>query len=98
MRRKPTLPSRVRIKRDITYDIVYSDDLGADTIAECRPEPLRQIAIKNNLSNKELIKSFLHELLHAIEFEHDLKISHSLVHELEEPIYKVLILNGWIKK
>lgn len=98
MARKVVLPSKVRITGKVSYEVIYCDDLGKDTLAECRSAPLKQIALRNNLSNKELIKSFLHEVLHCIEFEYNISIPHKTIHDMEEGIYKILKLNGWLKR
>lgn len=58
----------------------------------CDPER-REIMIKIGQTKEETFKTFLHELLHAIEFEYELKIKHKLVHALEDPIFKLLVEN-----
>ena len=44
----------------------------------------------------EIVKTFIHELLHAIEAEWEEPIPHRIVYMLEEGIFKVLKLNKWI--
>jgi len=97
MRRKPTLPSKVRITSKVTYRVIISDELDKDTLGECRFEE-KHIIIKQGLSYSESIKVLIHELLHCIEW-HGLKrdISHKLIYDLENPIFKILLLNKWIK-
>jgi len=98
MGRKPILPSKVRATSKITYDVVYSDDLGKDVWGEAESAPKKQIRIRNGQSRKQLIMTFCHEVFHILEYEYKIKIPHSLIHELEEPIYRMLKLNGWLKK
>lgn len=50
----------------------------------------RVIYIRNDLSRKNLLKTFIHEILHAIEEEYNLRIAHSLIHSLETPIFNFL--------
>ena len=40
--------------------------------------------------------TFLHEILHAIEYEYGIEIPHPLVHALEEPIRRLLVENGLV--
>ena len=48
------------------------------------------------MSDTEIVKTFIHELLHAIEAEWEEPIPHRIVYMLEEGIFKVLKLNKWI--
>jgi hypothetical protein len=57
---------------------------------------IRQIVIRNDLSKRALVETLLHELLHAVEYEYKLPIPHQLIHKLEKPLLRILLLNGWI--
>lgn len=96
------LPSQIRITRDIAYEVVFIKEFPQDprskytTYGECRYEE-KQIVIALNQSKTEQIKKFIHEALHAIEYEYKIEIPHFIVHLLENAIFKVLKLNGWMK-
>lgn len=82
----------VRIN-DETYDIKFVakfDDL--DTVGECCPES-RTIRIKRGLDPQERLKTYIHEVLHSMEFEFDIKIKHKTIYALEEAIFDFFIKN-----
>lgn len=68
------------------------DGRGRDTVGLCDPSD-QTIYIKMGQTPEERLKTFLHELLHAIENEYGIEIPHSLVHKLEDPFAKFLIDN-----
>lgn len=69
-----------------------SRKLPKDTIAHCHPGDY-VIRIKRGLGRAETFKSFIHEVLHAIEFEYPIKIKHKVIYELEDAIFRLLQLN-----
>jgi hypothetical protein len=91
------LPPKVRIKSKVSYEIVYSDLISDcdKTLGECRPVE-KQIVIKSGLSDTETVKTFIHEVFHAMDFEYGLELKHKSVHALEEAILKLLKLNKWM--
>lgn len=98
------IPSKVRIKRNAVYSVVYQDIIEENKHLEglcIRVQipgemNIRQIILKKGMSRTQTELAFIHELLHAVEFEYDIKIPHLLVYALETPIHKILKLNGWI--
>lgn len=53
----------------------------------------KAIFIKKGLTKMQTFRTLTHELLHAIEFEYELKIPHSLVYQLEKSIVDTLLYN-----
>ena len=51
------------------------------------------IKIRKEDDDMKELMHLIHELLHAIEFEWDIEIPHKLVHQLEEPIARLIIDN-----
>lgn len=91
------LPSQIRIKRNVTYEIVWSDIIGEnpETLAECRYES-KQIVIKVGQSESQNWKCLIHELFHALEFEYRIPIPHKIIYLLEEAIFKLIKLNKFL--
>jgi hypothetical protein len=58
----------------------------------CDPGELT-ISIRLGQSPEERLKTFLHELLHAVEYEYKIEIPHSLIARLEDPFARFLIDN-----
>jgi hypothetical protein len=90
------IPTSIRITKDIRYEIVWVDEFLNDKkqLGECRYE-FKQILINKQQSPTEAYKTFLHELLHAIQFEYpELKLTHSQIYKLEEIIFRLLRLNN----
>jgi hypothetical protein len=91
----PRIPARVKIKNKVTYEVVWVDSFkDPDTLGECRYDQ-RQIAIKKGLSDKLTFKCLSHELLHAIQFERGIDLSHKSIYQLEDAIYYILFHNTW---
>lgn len=94
------IPARIRITSRDTYEIVYIKAFkDEDQLGECRgetDEEPKQIVLLESLKPTIRAKIFIHELIHAICFEYGVKIPHSVIHELEEPIYSILKLNKFI--
>jgi hypothetical protein len=86
---------RIRFVRKIKEGTIrQGSDL--EVVGLCDPSE-KEILIIQGLDPLERFKAFIHELLHAIEFEHDIDIAHKLIYQLEEPIAAILIENLWAK-
>jgi hypothetical protein len=53
----------------------------------------KEIRLKYGMSSRETFMTFLHELLHVIEFETPLKIKHKDIYMLEKAIFELLFDN-----
>jgi hypothetical protein len=88
------IPHKVRIKARVSYSVLYADVIDDDPSCMGRAYPDgRRIVLKNGMSNSNLISTFIHELLHAIEYEYSAGIPHKVVDVFEKGIFKVLKLN-----
>jgi hypothetical protein len=91
------IPAKVKIKRGVYYKVLWQEIIADDhscmgiTIKEDRT-----IIIKIGMSNTDTAKTFIHELIHAIEFEYNEPIPERIVYALDEGIFKVLKLNKWL--
>lgn len=91
------IPSSIRIKSKVRYEIVWTEAIGENdkTLAECRYDS-KQIVIKSGQSETENWKCFIHECFHALEFEYRIPIPHKIIYLLEDAVFKLVKLNGWI--
>ena len=53
----------------------------------------RLITIKSGMSRRSTLATFIHELLHMIEFEAPLKLKHKMIYKLERAIVEIMIDN-----
>jgi hypothetical protein len=95
------IPTKICIKKGIEYEVVYVDEIESNPnlMGLCRDKKetrQRQIVLKRGMSKKDTWQTYIHELLHVIEFEFKIKISHKLIDQLEAPIFQILKLNGWV--
>lgn len=92
------IPSSIRITKDVSYEIVYVEEFPAPyyQYGECRFDS-KQIVLNKNQAPSELYKTYLHELIHAVDMENESGLTEKQVRKLEEGIYKVLKLNGVLK-
>jgi hypothetical protein len=90
------IPSRVRITGRTSYDVVFQERIADDPecLGLCDPEK-RTITLKLGLADSELLKTFVHECLHALSAEHGFDLPHRTVYALEECLVRMLKLNGW---
>lgn len=63
-----------------------------EIVGICDPSE-KEILIIQGLGPFERLKAFIHEILHAIEFEHDIDIPHQLIYKLEQPIALLMLEN-----
>ena len=90
------IPHKVRIKPKVSYSIVWVDRFDDPTVmGMCHPD-LKQIHIKNGMSKAATLKTFIHELLHAIEFAYEIKIEHKTIYSLEDPLFYIFAYNASI--
>lgn len=95
------IPTEVRITPKIKYEIVWIKEFVNDSkqMGECRRDELtRQIVISESQPKGEVFKTFLHEVLHAIDLENDINLTESQVRKLENGIFRVLRLNNTLDK
>lgn len=57
----------------------------------------KQIVLKRGMDKIEREETLIHEVLHGIEEEYNLKISHALIHELEKPL-AAYIRSNYVRK
>jgi hypothetical protein len=78
---------------DVTYKVRF---VRASSIpgsaGECDPS-LHEIRISLGLGRAETLKTFIHEVLHLLEFEHPVCIEHKLIYKLEEAVFSFLWSN-----
>jgi hypothetical protein len=90
--RKTQYPTKIRVHK-AEYSIAFVDQIeGRSTLGLCDFER-KIIFIRNRQKSKDTLKTFIHELLHAIEHEFDLTMQHDLIYKLEDPIFQVLYDN-----
>jgi hypothetical protein len=82
-------PKKIYIKNE-TYRIVFTDKIEhyGDT------DPVKNlIRIRAGMSRRETFNTFVHELIHAMEFTHNIKLKHKAVYKLERAIVELLVDN-----
>jgi hypothetical protein len=77
---------------DLKFTKKSPDDLE-DTLGLCHPGE-KCLYIKLGQSRREILETFIHELLHAMEDEYEFNIPHKVVGELEKPLADFLIQNA----
>ncbi len=96
----PVLPKRIKVRHHY-YRIIFHDSLipHGDGKARGTCDPTnRVINISKKQTRRLVISTFLHELLHAIEFEYRIKLAHQTIHELELPLAQVFIQNAALRR
>lgn len=91
------IPSKIKIRGRVFYQVVWSEVIkdNPDIMGLAEPNE-KTIYLKLGMSDTETMKTLIHEVIHAIEFEWDQPIPHKITYTLEEGIWKILKLNKWI--
>lgn len=88
------IPKKLYIKDEI-YKIRLVKRIpgeSKDTVGLCDPHT-RTIWICTEQPPRHLMRTLIHEALHGLEYEFNLKIKHKLVYKLEKAIYHLIIDN-----
>jgi hypothetical protein len=75
---------------DECYKVRFKKNLDCYGITDSET---KTITIKDGLSPRALLATYIHELLHAVEFEKPIKLPHKLVYDLESAIVEMLVDN-----
>lgn len=87
---KRHIPNSVQIKSKISYEVVWIDAFKDEkTLGETRYNE-KQIVILKGLSNKLTVVTYLHELLHAVQYEHEIGLTENQVLSFEKFFQYVL--------
>lgn len=95
------IPVQIRITPKVVYEVVWVQEFPNDKeqMGETRRDDnLKQIVISESQPKSEVFKTFLHEVLHAIDLEHKIELTEKQVIKLENGIFKVLKLNNILVK
>lgn len=85
-RLKSNIPSKIRTKSKISFDLFWQDDLSDTAGKLCgitRFDP-NQIVINTQQSDKEAVLTAAHEMWHAISDSYELGLTESQVVKLEK--------------
>jgi len=86
------IPDKVIVKgKSVQVNIEVNDHWG-DAFLDHR-EDVREIVIRETLSEKNKIITLIHEILHFLDFDYKLKLTHAQIYDLEKPIYNFIIQN-----
>ena len=92
------IPSHIQVTKKARYEVVWTDGfLDPNVMGETRFDP-NQIVIKNNLSPKETVTTYIHEVIHAISNEYDVGLTETQVRALEKSLYYVLKNDNMLKE
>ena len=80
--KRSEFPKHLIINEDI-WSVVFLNNFDGDQVGECCPSEML-IKIKNGQGADERLKTFLHEVVHAIEFSYNFQLNHKHVYKLEE--------------
>jgi len=94
---KRRIPSKVVIG-NYTYEVLFIDEFKSpSTLGETRLED-KQIVLKNGQTPKELVKTYLHECLHAVSEEFDVNLTEQQILKMEEALSFILKDGNIFKK
>jgi hypothetical protein len=87
-------PEKIEVLPGVFYHISFHKVILRDRNCHgsCN-DTNRRIRLRLGQSNRALLETFVHELLHAIEFELKLKIPHKSLDEVATALVRVLALN-----
>lgn len=94
---KNSIPHFVQVSKKGIYEVLYTDDfLDGNTLGETRFNP-KQIILKNGMSPKDTVTTFIHEIIHSFSNEYEANITESQVRALEKGSYYLLKFNNIFK-
>jgi len=95
-RKRFRLNRDIRITAKVSYNLVWVDEFeDPKTDGECWFDD-KIIAIRVGLSHRTTIEILVHEILHAVQHENKILLSHQTIYALQKPLATLVILNGWV--
>lgn len=97
MKRRRDFPAEITLCGE-TWRIIFKrriEDDGIECLGLCDSET-KTIYIRLGQSPEERAATFLHEALHAIEFELERTIGHKIINLIEGPLAAMLLENFWL--
>lgn len=93
--KKVKLPRQCKYPKSIyfkneQYEVQFKTKLGCYGKTD---GTRKKITIKKAMSERETLSTFIHELLHVIEFETPIKLKHKTIYKLEQSIMELLLDN-----
>lgn len=90
---KWTIPTKVRITKQVTYEILFAQSLDEKTtVGECRFTE-KQIVLKLGEPHEEMLSTLIHEILHAMSYEYGVDLPHKAIYQMEGPLLELMKLN-----
>lgn len=87
-------PKTIKVRKT-NYKIIFVEKIkgrvakGQAIVGYCNQKK-KHLVIRDSQTDREAFSTLLHECLHAIEFEYEIKIKHKLVYELEKAMEQLL--------
>lgn len=78
---------------ELIYDLQFKRSLPCNDYGLCSDDGVIEISQRKNKNGKERLKTFIHEMMHAIEFAYEIEIDHDTIEKLEEPICNFILDN-----
>lgn len=92
------IPNKVQLSKRGEYEIVWVDSFKqTDVVGETRFDR-KQIAIKNKMSPKSTVITYLHEVAHGLSAEHEIQLTENQILALEKGLYYLLKDSNLFKK
>lgn len=89
------LPNKIRIRKK-TYSVTYQDEVDKGRSYGSVDFPTQKILIATkNIPESEIESTIIHEVIHAIANEYDLRLGEPTVLKLERGLFEVFRRNGW---
>lgn len=79
------------------WEVIFTKaKLDQDAMGECDfiEEVIRiNVAHKKHRTNSHILETLIHELLHAMEHEHEINLGHRVINKLEKPFRDFILGN-----
>jgi hypothetical protein len=92
-----SIPDKIQIGPRSHYDILWTENFNGQPWCGTTVFDPKQITIKMGMTPKLTVTTYLHELLHAISEENDVKLTENQVLACEKALYYVLKQNNIFK-
>lgn len=83
------IPAKVEVRRKVSYEVLFGKFEDPERLGESRPST-KQIVIREGLSARTTVLTYLHELIHAASDATDANLTEAQVEKLESTLYFLL--------